>query len=472
MSIFNHEIEIKIDDPFVNCELNRKKYAKVLTSILNGYSEGFVLAINNKWGEGKTTFVKMWQQSLKNQHYQTVYFNAWENDFENDPLTALMGELKGLTKKNTETESEFKSVLKKAAILTKHIGPAVAESIIAKYIDTNILKEALVGATKGFSDIFENEVNEYAEKKINISEFRTELGDFIAKTNKGKPLVFIIDELDRCRPNYAVSILEQIKHFFSVPNIAFILSIDKIQLGNAVRGVYGSNLIDADEYLRRFIDIEYSIPQPEGDTFYKYLFKKYAFDEFFDSTERLKYRELQYDKENFYNICKLLFFNSNASLRQQQKIFTNARIGLRSFGNNQYVIPMVFLYLNFIKIIHPNFYNKIRNKELKLIDFQKSFLKTVQNKFTKDTERQLMWLEGYLANYYNNFLFERHLRKQFYQINKENGKNELLIKSEVNPEKMNEFLAILENIYSNDNNPERGINYFLNRIELLEDFQS
>lgn len=470
MSIFNHEIEIEIEDPFVNCELNRKQYADILTSILNGYSEGFVLAINNKWGEGKTTFVKMWQQSLKNQKYQTVYFNAWENDFENDPLTALMGELKVLTKKSTEPQ--FQNVLKKAAILSKHIGPAVAESIIAKYIDTKVLKEALIGATKGFSDIFENEVNEYAEKKKNISDFRIELGDFIAKTSLGKPLVFIIDELDRCRPNYAVSILEQIKHFFSVPNIAFVLSIDKIQLGNAVRGVYGSDLIDADEYLRRFIDIEYSIPQPEGDTFYKYLFKHYAFDDFFQSTERLGSRQLQNDKENFLNICKLLFFNSDASLRQQQKIFTNARIGLRTFGNNHYVIPAAFLYLNFIKIIHPNFYNEIRNKKLNLVDFQKSFLRTVQNKYTKDTERQLMWLEAYLGNYYNNFINERHLRNPFYHRNKENGENELLIKSVVNPEKEREFLSIHENFYSNDDHPERGIDYFLNRIELLEDLKS
>ena len=75
---------------------DREKYAKVLTDIIENYSTGFVLAINNKWGTGKTTFVKMWEQDLKNKSYKTLFFNAWENDFENSPLTALMGELKSL----------------------------------------------------------------------------------------------------------------------------------------------------------------------------------------------------------------------------------------------------------------------------------------------------------------------------------------------------------------------------------------
>ena len=470
MSLFNHEIEIDRKDPFLNCKLNRKKNAQILTDIINSYSNGFVLALNSKWGSGKTTFVKMWEQSLKNQNYQTVYFNAWENDFENNPLTALMGELKVLTKKSTEPQ--FKSVMKKAAVLSKNIAPAVVESILAKYIKTEVLKDALVGASKGITDIFENDVEDYAKKKKSISDFRSELGDFIAKTNDGKPLVFIVDELDRCRPNYAVSILEQIKHFFSVPNIVFVLSIDKIQLGNAVRGVYGSNLIDADEYLRRFIDIEYTIPKPEGETFYKYLFERYEFDDFFSSQERLKYRQLHYDKENFLSLCKLLFNSTNISLRQQQKIFINARIGLRTFGTDHFVIPMVFLYLNYIKIVQPNYYNEIKDKKLSLDSFQEKFAQSLSNKNSPDNERILMWLEGNLAHYYNNYIVEPYYRKKFYERNNETGENELLIKSKVNGENEKAFLEIHQNIYSYDMSPNRSMEYFFNRIELLEDIKS
>lgn len=257
MNIKHSEIEIEEANPFANCKLDRKKYSSVLTNIINSYPYGFVLALNNKWGTGKTTFVKMWEQDLKNNKYQTVYFNAWENDFENNPLTALKGELKTITTK--DTEPEFKKTLKKASALTRNIAPIIAKAIADRYIDTEGIKEAIIGVTKGLSDVFENEVHEYEKKKKSISDFRQSLSEFIANTNEGKPLVFIIDELDRCRPNYAVSILEQIKHFFSVPNIVFILSIDKEQLGNAIKGVYGSDSIDSNEYLRRFIDLEGSV---------------------------------------------------------------------------------------------------------------------------------------------------------------------------------------------------------------------
>jgi predicted KAP-like P-loop ATPase len=280
MNIKHYEIEIEPENPFANCKLDRQKYSGVLTKIIKSYPYGFVLALNNKWGTGKTTFMKMWEQDLKNNDFQTLYFNAWENDFENNPLTALMGELKTLTTK--ETEPAFKKTLKKASTLTKHIAPIIAKAIADRYIDTEGVKEAIIGVTKGLSDVFENEVNEYQKKKKSISDFRQSLSDFIANTNEGKPLIFIVDELDRCRPNYAVSILEQIKHFFSIPNIVFVLSIDKEQLGNAVKGVYGSDDIDADEYLRRFIDLEYSIPEPEVDIFYKYLYDYFEFDDFFN----------------------------------------------------------------------------------------------------------------------------------------------------------------------------------------------
>ena len=80
--IKHYELEIDPDNPFYNCQLDRKKYANVLLDIVSTYNEGFVLAINNKWGTGKTTFIKMWEQELKKNGFQTVMFNAWENDFE------------------------------------------------------------------------------------------------------------------------------------------------------------------------------------------------------------------------------------------------------------------------------------------------------------------------------------------------------------------------------------------------------
>ncbi len=470
MNIKHSEIEIELENPFANCKLDRQKYSGVLTNIINSYPYGFVLAINNKWGTGKTTFVKMWEQDLKNNDFQTLYFNAWENDFENNPLTALMGELKTLTTK--DTEPSFKKTLKKASTLTKHIAPIIAKAIADKYIDTEGIKEAIVGVTKGLSDVFENEVNEYEKKKKSISDFRQSLSEFIANTNEEKPLIFIIDELDRCRPNYAVSILEQIKHFFSVPNIVFILSIDKEQLGNAIKGVYGSEDIDAEEYLRRFIDLEYSIPEPESGVFYKYLYDYFEFDEFFRSEERSKYHELESDKSNFLETCKLLFTNANIPLRQQEKIFAHSRLALRSFGTNMYVVPHIFLLLTFIKIKYNVFYEELKNNSLSIREVQDKLISIIKIKINDDTERQLMWLEISLINAYNNFTQERYYRKSLYERDSETGKNKALISSVIKENSENDVMHILESLNRGRGIGDLDLSHFTKRIDLLEDLKT
>jgi hypothetical protein len=470
MNIRHHEIEIEQQNPFSNCKLGRQKYSVVLTNIINSYPFGFVLALNNKWGTGKTTFVKMWEQDLKNNKFQTLYFNAWENDFENNPLTALMGELKTIT--NVDTEPKFKNTLKKAAILSKNIAPIIAKAIADRYINTEGVKEAIIGVTEGLADVFENEVNEYEKKKKSISDFRQSLSEFIANTNQGKPLIFIIDELDRCRPNYAVSILEQIKHFFSVPNIVFILSIDKEQLGNAIKGVYGSDKLDSDEYLRRFIDIEYSIPEPEVDVFYKYLYEYFLFDDFFESADRLKHYELKSDKLNFLETCKLLFTNANVPLRQQEKIFAHSRLALRSFTSNMYVTPHLFMLLTFIKITDNKFYEELKRKQLSIKELQDKFLSIIKIHINEDSERQLMWLEISLINVYNNYNQDRYYRKKLFERDKDTGANKALISSVLKKNSETDVMNILESINRGHREGDLDLSHFTNRIDLLEDIQT
>lgn len=95
-----------------------------------------------------------------------------------------------------------------------------------------------------------------------------------------KPLVFIIDELDRCRPDYAVRMLEVLKHFFVVKNIVFVCAVDKKHLEDSICGFYGSEKINASEYLRRFFDLEIGLPLPDYTKFCEHLYDYYQLDDF------------------------------------------------------------------------------------------------------------------------------------------------------------------------------------------------
>ncbi|OYU79355.1 MAG: hypothetical protein CFE23_14395 [Flavobacterium sp. BFFFF1] len=462
--IRHNDIQVLAGQPFVNCKLGRQKYANVLTGIIKTYPNGFVLAINNKWGTGKTTFVKMWEQELKDNNYQTVYFNAWENDFENNPLTALMGELKTLT--TAKNEPTFKRALKNAAAISKHLIPTLVKALADNYFDTDNFKDALVDIAKGVTDIFEKDVNEYAERKKSISEFRKCLAEFIANTNDGKPLVFIVDELDRCRPNYAVLILEQIKHFFSVPNIIFVLSIDKEQLGYAIKGVYGSDNIDSDEYLRRFIDIEYSIPEPEKGLYYKYLYNYFDFADFFKSVKRREYPELASDEKQFLEMSSLLFGDSAVSLRQQEKVFSIARLALRSFQINHYVVPEVYLFLSYIKILSPDLYNNIKLKRLSINELQDRVFLFLKNKINEDNQRNLIWFEAYFILFYNNYIFGAYNQKNLYE--REGIEIKLKINSIINPAENDYLLEIFKSI-NRQSNGNLDIGHLMIKLDLTED---
>ena len=466
----NEIVDIEAGNPFGKCQLDRKKYADVLTNIVSTYADGFVLAINNKWGTGKTTFIRMWERDLKDKGFKTVLFNAWENDFENNALTALMGELKTLTKKD-EVNPNFENALKNAAIFTKNLAPVLVKAVVKKYVGESF-EDLSDGVAKSIGDIFEKDVNEYADKKKSIKEFRDSLSKFIADTWDEKPVVFIIDELDRCRPDYAVSILEQIKHFFSIPNIVFVLSIDKEQLGHAVRGVYGSEFIDADEYLRRFIDIEYSIPEPDVDKYVEYLYGYYRFKDFLDSEFRMKTHELSYDSTAFIKTAKILIKNRNVILRQQEKIFAHSRLGLKLFEKNNYVFPSLFFYLNYIKILDNDLYIKIKGKELSIEKLQERFIESINYKYIEEDNRHLIILEVHLVYYYNNYISKNSIKKQLYGRELDDSNNKLLITSKTdNINGHGEFLKILEVISNNYNANDAGIDFLLSKIDLLENIK-
>lgn len=172
----------------------------------------------------------------------------------------------------------------------------------------------------------EAQIQAYTTKKNSIKEFKDSLEKYVAESTDDRPVVFIIDEMDRCRPNYAVELLEQVKHLFNVKGIVFVLSIDKVQLGHAIRGVYGNDNINSDEYLRRFIDVEYSLPRPEKMAFINYLYGFFRFDEFFSKGERNRYRDFESDGRRFLEFSEVLFNENPLTLRQQEKILSHTTI--------------------------------------------------------------------------------------------------------------------------------------------------
>ena len=225
-------------------------------------------------------------------------------------------------------EQTFKKLVEKSATFLKKVFLPVVKGVVSEAIGDDGVAEVVGAVTEFTAEEVEAQIKSFNDKKKGINDFRALLEKFVDNVDGEKPVVFIIDELDRCRPKYAVEVLEQIKHLFSVPGIVFALSIDKIQLGNAVRGFYGSDLIDADEYLRRFIDLEYKIQKPNTQLFINHLYDYFDFDNFIDSPDRTSSSDFDLDKNRFKTISHLLFFKG-FSLRQIEKAFSRISITLK-----------------------------------------------------------------------------------------------------------------------------------------------
>ena len=458
----HNDIEIPADSPFKNCKLGRKQYAETLTKLLGNYNEGFVLAINSKWGTGKTTFVKMWEKQLQLEDYKTLYFNAWSNDFEPNPLISIISEFDSIAK--TSSKGTFKKLVKSGAIIAKNVMPQLLKAFLSRYINSDIALNLTENISKSATEIFEDEIDNYAKKKEGLAEFKKCLTNFINENTDEKPLVFFIDELDRCRPNYAVELLEQIKHLFLVPKIVFILSIDKEQLGNAVRGVYGSDRIDADEYLRRFIDLEYSIPEPKTRDFCNYLFSYFNFDQFFYLEDR-KRNEFRHDQETFINISSILFHKANLSLRQQEKIFAHARIGLLLFKSNQYLLPDAYLILIFLKSYHSAFYLTIQNKTISPETFLVEFEKIIPKGIEKDKIRSFVYVQALLVIMYNNSLEHEKIKL----VHRDgDGKYFTNLVSKLDKDNKEVFNTILISIVDGRDVGDVSIDHLLKKIDLAD----
>jgi predicted KAP-like P-loop ATPase len=126
--------------------------------------------------------------------------------------------------------------------------------------------EEIAGATADIAHrTIEEAVKHHEDARDEVDRFRLILADCaeaIATREAGRVrrLIIFIDELDRCRPDYAVQVLECIKHFCSVPHVVFVVAIDRDTLNAAVQAVYGA--ISIDGYLRKFFDYHVELESP------------------------------------------------------------------------------------------------------------------------------------------------------------------------------------------------------------------
>jgi predicted KAP-like P-loop ATPase len=231
--------------------LERKSDAQYLTKFLTKryqakpQENGFVLAINAEWGYGKTFLLNRWCEELNHTGYPAIYFDAWQNDFTPEPLVAFIAELdtalKPLFKEVPIAQKIMQSAFEKMSVLWKPMAIAVAKHGLKMATGVAVDKLVPLADTDSYDDggsgdnaeenpatiqtlkgdlakAYEQTLQQHTSKKAAIKAFRNSLDMLIKVLEKDGafqlPIFLFVDELDRCRPDYAIELLEGIKHLF------------------------------------------------------------------------------------------------------------------------------------------------------------------------------------------------------------------------------------------------------------------
>ena len=468
----SQEIEIPVENPFANDKLERKHLCNILTDVVSFYGQsGCVLALGGEWGSGKTTFVKMWRQHLNNREFKTLYFNAWASDYTEDPLIALIAELSELSADN----GTINKIATGAVRITASVLKSTLKGVLKKTtgIDADVISDAIDESI----DIGKKYLDKFEEQKTTLEEFKENLRKYIAENAGENPIVFLVDELDRCNPHYAVAVLERIKHLFEIPNIVFVLAVNKKELSNAIQGYYGSSKIDSDEYLRRFIDIDFILPKPKLDAYFDFLYEEYEFDAFFNNETRKEVFGRKDEPYAFKTVALSMCKELNINLRQMDRIFAYSRLALMQFRSRTYLLPDIYFMLCFWKVMDSQFYNQISKKAFTVQEFLMKLEDKLPPAFFRKEEEyyysssNMVYVVACLLYCYDiTGTGDRPVASTLKAIHNESTKkNEYNIQSKYfEKDELNEALDYYMRRYAEE--ARNGLRYILNRIELLHSF--
>ena len=192
------------------------------------------------------------------------------------------------------------------------------------------------------------------------------MAETLSQASENRPLIVMIDELDRCRPSYAVELLEIAKHLFSVDHIVFVLAVNRSQLAHSIRAVYGSGF-DAEGYLRRFFDADFQLPAPSRDKFIDAQLDAIRINDYFKRTSDKNVR-WDNEEENVRNLLKVFFGAHDLSLRQIEQAIHRLGLVYASLPSNQRAFAITAAVLLIVRTIDPNLYEKFRRRQVSDVD--------------------------------------------------------------------------------------------------------
>lgn len=313
---------------------------KIIDSIANG-NKSAVFAIDGQWGIGKSFIVDKLNTELDKSKYIIFNYNCWQYDYYEEPLVAIISNIQDNIehcKKYYDGEYKRECKIKKFVKGASDVGNNLVKKLTN--IDLKQLGKSALDLNKDYDEqnSFKNIVENLQSHLKNITETI--------------PIIFIIDELDRCMPDYAVKVLERLHHIFhGFENVIVLLSVDRTQLDFSIKKIFGEST-DVDGYLKKFVDFTIKIDSGKisDDWEEKYL------DSFFQSFNLRSIEDIKIEIREYLSLLD--------NIREVEKILNKINVVNRILKNDdRYILDDVICCYEIVYVIakeHFKFNNSLR----------------------------------------------------------------------------------------------------------------
>lgn len=464
-------------------EFNRKPIAENIIKLLTLPIDLSPMVIDGGWGTGKTEFCQKLIRLMQQQHpdYQPVYIDAFRSDHSGEPLLALLAEIiKACTPEDTgeQPSEQRKNITRKVAKAAGFVMKTVAKAAVGHVLkqntddlaeglqqiindgqDADSLAETVTDAAATIAShtidaTVEALLKEQIEAEKNLETLKACLKELAAD----KPIILFIDELDRCRPDYAVDMLEVIKHVFDIENVEVVLVTNTKQLRAAINHRYGAE-VDAHKYLDKFLKYSFALPEKVVAQFEEeraLVSVKYFKQLIRESRMASELQGLIEERNVRINFISDMVERNNLSLRETERLvrFLEIYHSLSGGLGKDFIWQYVLLRITgvFIFCFYPNLMDDINKNCAYSRDFAQIFNIQSLSNIPKNSSgviytrtnviAMMLILNSQMDTYFNNFNNLHNLREWQKYINEA-----FLDNGEIFPPGMNGVLSILKETF-------------------------
>lgn len=389
-----------------------KEFGDQLANLVQAIEGPATIILDGSWGTGKTVFTLQWAGLLRQRAIPVIQIDAFELDYHEDPFTAIVGRVLASADKYLPKTAGSKKVKDEFLAASKNLGkrflPIMAQ-VVLRVVSAGVVGSEEVAAVAKTLQAVRSELSETSstaledrvadarqgEEELNafiaeVSKLRGALAKKAAKDasqkfdpNSPEPIVIIIDDLDRCRPDFALGMLERIKHLFGIDGIIFVLVTHLPQLEAAVTNKYGS--LATEEYLEKFYQLRIQLPpskQADEPNLKKYI-------EYLWAALSIKSENAAYDLD-LRDWLWPMAENLELSLRSLERILIHIAFVINASTDKQFRYSGLVAGLCLMKHLRSDLYAKAQRNDLNWKEVD-DFLKLTAHETLKKSNMVTWW---------------------------------------------------------------------------------